>query len=151
MYVPTVSAGSIRSDWPMPYQLCSFPPRPCVPNSGNSSGKTGGSEVQRACVDCRRWVVSAEPSSPDCTTNAMSPAVKASRNIGPRKRRLRFNRSIIACYFGLSTACDSNDFARKLMETLKLNGDSLIIVWIDLLASKQITTVLVTECNPHRM
>src|SRR5207244_10004665 len=49
-----ISAGSISSDWPMPYQLCSLPPRPWRPNSGYSCGNTGGSEVQKEYATCRR-------------------------------------------------------------------------------------------------
>src|SRR5580704_6184760 len=62
---PTTSAGNKSSDWPMLYQLCSLPPRPCTPNSGNSLGNTSGSEVHQACAVWRRWVVSAEPSQPE--------------------------------------------------------------------------------------
>src|SRR5580698_4138680 len=88
--LPAMSAGSISSDWPMPYQLCSVPLRPWTPNSGYSLGKTGGSEVQKAWVDWRRKVVSAVPSSPDCTAKAIRPAASASKAIGLRKN-LRIN------------------------------------------------------------
>src|SRR5438552_2889966 len=53
-----MSAGSRSRDWPMPYQLCSLPPRPWRPNSGYSCGKTGGSGVQKEWPTCRRCVVS---------------------------------------------------------------------------------------------
>ena len=49
---------------------------------GYSLGNTCGSEVQSQCVVCRRWVVSAVPSSPDCTTNASKPATRHKRNKG---------------------------------------------------------------------
>jgi hypothetical protein len=45
-------------------------------------------------------VVSAEPSSPDCTTKAMSPAARARRNSGSRKRFRRFNTVIMADKMG---------------------------------------------------
>src|ERR1700722_13400172 len=77
-----MSAGNISNDCPMPYQLCSDPLRPCTPNSGYSLGNTGGSEVHNACVDCNRCIVSALPTSPDCTTNAISPAARLRRKSG---------------------------------------------------------------------
>src|ERR1700722_3681401 len=83
-HVATRSAGSMSSDWPIPYQLKIWPPRPCSPNSGYSSGNTCGCEVQSQCVVCRRCVVSAVPSSPDCTTKASSPAARHKRNKGSR-------------------------------------------------------------------
>src|ERR1700722_15271695 len=85
--VPTRSAGSIRSDCPMPYQLNSWPPRPCSPNSGYSLGKTCGSEVHSQCVVCSRCMVSAVPSSPDCTTNANRLAARQSNTRGSASQR----------------------------------------------------------------
>src|SRR5215469_10069198 len=66
----------------MPYQLCRGPLRPWTRNSGYSSGKSGGYDVQKECVDCRRCMVSALPSSPDCTTMAISAAASARRKTG---------------------------------------------------------------------
>src|SRR5579872_5618500 len=86
IHVPTRSAGSMSSDCPIPYQLKIWPPRPGNPNSGYSFGNTCGCEVQIQCVVCRRCMVSAVPSSPDCTTKARSPAVRHNRNKGSRSR-----------------------------------------------------------------
>src|SRR5208337_3236122 len=61
--------------------------RPCIPNSGYSLGKTAGSAVQNECVACSRCIVSEVPSSPDCTTNAESPAARANRNKGLLSQR----------------------------------------------------------------
>src|SRR5580698_8302683 len=60
-----------------------------MPNSENSCGKTCGSEVHIQCVVCRRCVVSAVPSSPDCTTNASRPAARHKRKTGSRSQRPR--------------------------------------------------------------
>src|SRR5579872_5069152 len=87
IHVPTISAGSISKDWPMPYQLYILPSRPCRPNSGYWFRKTCGAEVQSQCVVCRRKVVSALPSSPDCTTKASNPAAKHKRIRGLRNHR----------------------------------------------------------------
>src|ERR1051325_11328132 len=77
-----MSAGSISSDCPMPYQPCSLPPRPCKPNSGYSCGRTSGSEVQMEWAVCRRCVVSEVPNSPDWITNAERPATRTSKTRG---------------------------------------------------------------------
>src|SRR5690348_12237050 len=86
VHVATRSAGSMSSDCPMPYQLKIWPPRPGNPNSGYSFGNTWGCEVQSQWVVWSRCIVSAVPSSPDCTTNASNPAVKHNRNNGSRSR-----------------------------------------------------------------
>src|SRR5260370_21624892 len=86
---PRISAGSMSSDCPMPYQLYRRPPRPRRPNSGYSLGRTCGSEVQSQCVVCSRCIVSDVPNSPDCTTKASSPAVRHKRTNGSRSHCLR--------------------------------------------------------------
>src|ERR1700722_1848009 len=60
-----------------------------MPNSENSCGKTCGSEVHIQCVVCRRCVVSAVPSSPDCTTKASRPAARHKSKTGSRSQRPR--------------------------------------------------------------
>src|SRR5579863_8105980 len=89
IHVASRSGGNISSDCPISYQLKICPPRPCSPNSGYSFGNTCGSDVQIQCVVCSRCIVSALPSSPDCTTKASSPAVKHSRNKGFRSQTLK--------------------------------------------------------------
>src|SRR5450631_19931 len=96
IHVPTRSAGSMSNDWPMPYQLKIWPPRPCSPNSGYSLGSTCGCEVQSQCVVWRRCMVSAVPTSPDCTTKASRPAVRHKRNRGSRS--LSCKREVIALH-----------------------------------------------------
>src|SRR5579859_1359754 len=89
IHVATRSAGSINSDWPMPYQLKICPPRPRSPNSGYSSSATCGCEVHSQCVVCKRYVVSAVPSSPDCTTKVSNPVTRHRRNNGSRNQRAK--------------------------------------------------------------
>src|SRR5580692_9044380 len=60
-----------------------------MPNSENSCGKTCGLEVHIQCVVCRRCVVSAVPSSPDCTTKASRPAARHKSKTGSRSQRPR--------------------------------------------------------------
>src|SRR5580704_14452598 len=60
-----------------------------MPNSENSCGKTCGSEVHIQCVVCSRCVVSAVPSSPDCTTKASRPAARHKSKTGSRSQRPR--------------------------------------------------------------
>src|ERR1700722_16913621 len=136
--VPTRSAGSIRSDCPMPYQLNSWPPRPCSPNSGYSLGKPCGSEVHSQCGACNRCIVSAVPSSPDCTTNASRPATihnKTTGSANQRRSRKLIVGMVIHGYKELAAIStdkvspSANLFGLDAVDCIGKIDVSLLIVW----------------------